>query len=320
MSKLAMTIIMKDYDYIVPILLGEVAAEDMELTIDHKTSIAQVTEDIEVPAGEASFSKHLIMLGHGDRRFVGIPFFAYRAFRQRCFLVRRGSGLRDLKGLEGKRIGTNAWPDTGNTWSRAALREQGVKIEKIKWWVGPPYDLNYAKRYEGTEPKYVQPAAPGRTLRDMLLADELDCMMVPIPPKDFYDKNSPIVRIYPDYRRVEQEYYHRTGIYPGHHIIVVRREVFEKQPWIAPSLYNALDKSRVLWQEHRLDLAELTPWSLPDIEDTIALMGRDWHPNGVQANRKVIQALCDEEYAQGLIPKPLDASSVFADFEKAVKG
>ena len=108
-------------------------------------------------------------------------------------------------------------------------------------------------------------------------------------------------------------------IYPAHHTIGLRRGVFERTPQVAVSLYRALDQARVLWQQRRLFMAELTPWILADIEETASLMGADWQPNGVSPNRKVIAALCDEEHAQGLIARPLDPATVFADFDAVMK-
>src|SRR6266536_5813988 len=106
MARRSMTIVMKDYDYLTPLLTGECAVEDIDLTIDRKTLITQVAEDRNVPAGEFSFSRFLIMWAEGNRDFVAIPFFCYRAFRQRCFFVARGSPMRALKDLAGKRVGT----------------------------------------------------------------------------------------------------------------------------------------------------------------------------------------------------------------------
>jgi hypothetical protein len=66
-------------------------------------------------------------------------------------------------------------------------------------------------------------------------------------------------------------------------------------------------------------MAELTPWILAEIEETASLMGADWQPNGVTANRKVIQALCEEESAQKLVERPIDPATVFADFDQLLK-
>lgn len=322
MNKMAMTLVMKDYDYIAPLVYGEVVAEGIDLNLDRVSGMARGLADLTIEASELSFSRHLIRLSQDDQSFVGIPFFAYRAFRQRCFFVRRDSGLQDLQALAGKRIGTNGWPDTGNTWTRAALREQGVRIDRIAWWVGPVDDPSKAAQGHRPQPDLppnVRYAEPGRTLRDMLLEGELDALMCPWPPKGFYDADSPIVRLIPDYRTAEREYYRRTGLYPGHHIVGVRREVFERDPWVAVSLYQALDRAMSLWQERRWKLAEMTPWLLAEIEESAGLMGRNWQPNGVEANRKMIQTLCEEEYAQRLAAAPLDAAEVFAEFEQAMK-
>jgi 4,5-dihydroxyphthalate decarboxylase len=168
-------------------------------------------------------------------------------------------------------------------------------------------------------PAYVQEAPAGRVLLGMLLDGDLDALMCPFPPKGFYAPNSPFVRLISDYRRAEQEYYRRTGIYPVHHIIGLRREVFERSPQVAVSLYRTLDQARVLWQQRRLFMAELTPWTLTDIEETAALLGEDWQPSGVSANRKAIAGLCEEELAQGLVTRPIDPATVFADFDALLK-
>ncbi len=111
----------------------------------------------------------------------------------------------------------------------------------------------------------------------------------------------------------------RTGLFPPHHIVGVRREVFEKNPWVLRSLYHALDQSKNRWQASRRRLNDTTPWLLAEIEETTALMGEDWFPYGVQPNRKVVEALCQEQFAQKLVPQPVDPATVFAEFEEVME-
>jgi len=315
---LPMTLSMKDYDYLASLACGDVTAEGLALTLRRDT--AKGLDWVNDPAqasGELSLSKHIQRVASGDRSLVGVPFFAYRAFRQRCFFVRRDSGLRSFRGLAGKRVGTDDWHATGNTWSRAVLRDAGVKIEEMRWWVGSVSGA--PTRGRGALPPHAQYRAAGQTLVAMLLAGELDALMCPWPPPGFYAPDSPIVRRVPDYRREEQEYYRRTGIYPLQHIVRVRRETFERTPWVAVRLYDALEASKRVWQESRRELTDTLPWTLAEIEDATALMGEDWHPNGVGPNRKMLEVFLGEQVAQGLIAQPLSVDALFSEFLAAVK-
>jgi 4,5-dihydroxyphthalate decarboxylase len=326
MDRVPIVYVGKDYDYLAPLACGDVAAEGIALTLDRigetmAGGAAQIRflSTPSIAAGEFSFSLYLIGLSRGERGLVGVPFFPYRGFRHRCLYVRRGSGLQTGKDLEGKRVGLNSWKATGNTWTRAALREEGVRLDRIEWLVGPMDDTGRDAAHgkpEADWPAHVRPTPSGRTLEAMLVAGELDAMMSPAPPRSYYGAASPAVRLFTDYRRVERDYYARTGVYPAHHIVVLRRETFERYPRVARSLYSALEQAKLRWQERRRGLAETTPWMEEEIEETVRVFGHDWQPSGVDANSRVIKTLCEEEYAQGLVTRAIDPSEVFADFER----
>jgi 4,5-dihydroxyphthalate decarboxylase len=150
----------------------------------------------------------------------------------------------------------------------------------------------------------------------MLLASELDALMIPYPPKGFYDPDSPVVRLIPDFRTAEREYAARVGYYPAHHIIALKRDVFEQHPWVADRLLQAFSESLRAWEQSRLLLAETSPWLLADLEETVALFGNHWQDHGLEHNRAMIAALCEEEFAQKLVEQPIDPSAVFAEYEE----
>ena len=324
MSNTAITLMIRDYDFVSPLACGDLAVEGIDLTVDRipieDDDISNVDQSTQ--AAELSFGRYLIDMAGGNFDFVGIPVFACRSFRHRCFFVRKGSEIQSFKDLEGKRVGTDFFPATGNTWSRAAMSEQGVALDKIQWWEGS-IDEGYAPI---EKPSEISPFFPNqelktlseRKLEDMLIDGELDAVMCPMPPERFYEDNSQIVRLFADFKSEEQAYYRRTGVNPGHHIMGLRRSVFEQDPSIATRLYTALNQAMAIWMERRLYLAETSAWVLADIEESMAVLGRDWQPNGIKANQKMIKTLCDEEYSQGIIAAPLDSASVFADFEKVM--
>jgi len=325
MSNTAITLMIRDYDFISPLVCGDLAVEGIDLTVDRvPIEVDDISNAVQsTQAVELSFGRYLIDIAEGNLDFVGIPFFACRSFRHRCFFVKKGSDIQSFKDLEGKRVGTDFWPASGNIWSRAALREQGVALDKIEWWEGS-IDDDYAPI---EKPSEISPFSPDqelktlseRKLEDMLIDGELDAVMCPMPPQRFYEENSQIVRLLADFKSEEQAYYRRTGVNPGHHIIGLRRSVFEQDPTIAKRLYTALNQSMAIWMERRLYLAETSAWVLADIEESMAVLGRDWQPNGIKNNQKMIKTLCDEEYNQGIIAAPLDSTSVFADFETLIE-
>jgi 4,5-dihydroxyphthalate decarboxylase len=317
MSKLPVTLVVRDYDYVSPLATGDVEADGIDLTLIRAfDALPRVANDQSIQGGEASFSRYLHGLVGGDRSLVGLPVFLMRDFRHRCFFVRRDSGLADVTDLAGKRIGTNEWPATGNTWARATLRERGVSIEDVHWLVG-----QVSPSYKPVPPDALPPgvtrAPDGRMLVDMLLDGELDALMCPWPPEGFYEEGSRLMRLYPDYRTAEREYFRRTTIYPAHHIVVLRRELVDQHSWVVRSLYAALDGSRARSEKNRWALAETTPWLLADLEETTALMGKDFQAYGLSGNNShMIAAFCEEQLAQGLVSEPIDPAAVFAEFER----
>lgn len=321
MSKLRLTLLTKYYDYLAPLACGDVSANSLDLQYYRDTSdifgaLDRTLADPTIEAGELSFSRHLLRIAQGDYSFVAIPFFAVRGFRHRCFFVSRGSNLRSLTDLAGRRVGTNEWPATGNTWSRAAIHERGVPINQIQWFVGS-VDGIPSSRPQGALPAYAQSVSQNQTLKDLLLKGELDALMCPEPPNVFYQRNSPIVRLFEDYRTAEQDYYRRTKVYPAHHVIGVRRETFQRSPWVLQSLYQALEEAKKSWLANLRQITDMLPWLA--MEETQAVLGQDWNPSGVDPNRIMVQTLCDELLAQDLVDRPIDPATVFLDFTQTTK-
>jgi 4,5-dihydroxyphthalate decarboxylase len=319
MSRLPVTIATRDYDYVTPLALGDVEAEDVDLTLIRAfDALDRFRVDPAIHGGEVSFSQYVQRTAAGDRSFVGLPIFIMREFRHRCFFVRRESGLTDVAQLAGRRVATDAWGASGNTWSRAILRARGVPLDSIRWLVGP-VNPDDPPRPAVPLPAGVEPAPPGAALSELLLAREIDAIMCPWPPRAYREPGSKITRLYADYREAEREHYRRTKIFPAHHLVALRRELVERHPWIAGSLFRAFERARDRSDKNHWVLAESSPWLLADLEEQAALMGTDFHPYGYRENRAMVAAFCDEQFAQGLIQEHLSPDAVFADFVRLVE-
>ena len=143
MRRPRITIATNNWDHLSPLVRGDVSAEGVDLHLDRLAALTPAREDPAVQACEQSLSQYLLYYARGDRRWVGLPIFLMRTFRHRSFYVQRDSRLARLAELRRKRIGISGWPDTGNTWARAALRAAGVEIQEANWWLGPVDNTGY---------------------------------------------------------------------------------------------------------------------------------------------------------------------------------
>jgi 4,5-dihydroxyphthalate decarboxylase len=145
----------------------------------------------------------------------------------------------------------------------------------------------------------------------MLVAGELDAFMGARKPPAF---GQGIGRLFPDFRRVEREWYERTGIFPIMHAVVLKEELAQRHPWLPRSLYTAFMEAK----QHayrRLDstaaLATSLPWQVAEVEETRALMGDDPFPYGIARNRTNIETLVSHSHRQGLAPRRLSLEEMF---------
>jgi 4,5-dihydroxyphthalate decarboxylase len=258
----------------------------------------------------------MLDISQGNRAFVGLPIFPMFAFRHRCFLVKRGTVMESMKDLEGKRVGMDGWPNSGNTWSRVTMRQAGVDIWKIDWVIAPvdgPPDAGHGHVAPGSPPN-VTAGPPGKSLVDLTVSGEIDVMIAAFMPDIFFTPDSPIVPMLPDYRSHEKAYYREHGYIPAHHLIKLHREVVERDPWIVRSLMAAFAASKKLWVERRRHLADTTPWVLQELADTAQTFGADWQPYGFGPNLKMLTDFCQDQYGQKLVSAPVDPKDAFADY------
>jgi hypothetical protein len=67
MSKLAVTVLVKDYHYLMPLACGNVATEDLEPRLDRDTPGAfdRTPNDASVQVGELSYARYLARIAYG---------------------------------------------------------------------------------------------------------------------------------------------------------------------------------------------------------------------------------------------------------------
>ena len=322
MADLEINIIMRAYDQLCPLHLGDVPTPGLKLKIDrHSPLTLQLPDGIDV--AEVSFNRYVGAYARGDDSLVGMPAFILRGFRHRNFFVRGDSKLNSLADLNGRRVGTNSWPDTGTMWARIAMVDAGVGIGDVQWVIGTLDDKTPNKPpspNDAQPPKGARFLSGNESLMTELAEGRLDCITTAKAPADVFRKGGRIRRLVQNYPDVEADYHRRTGVYPGFHVIAVKRAFAEKHPKAVMTIYDAMQKSWALWEDKVKWFAEDSPWAMKEME----LLCGDFADDSVfgmesKANQRMVETICREQHAQGLVPKAADPKALFACFEKVRK-
>jgi 4,5-dihydroxyphthalate decarboxylase len=161
----------------------------------------------------------------------------------------------------------------------------------------------------------VERIGPDKTLAAMLAAGEIDALYTARMPSSFRSGGGAVVRLFEDFAPVERDYYRRTRIFPIMHTVVIRRDVFERDPWVAQSLYKAF---RLAQQDTYRDLSQtaaltaMLPWLPAHLEETRREMGDDFWPYGFEPNRQALATFLRYSYEQGLSRERLEPEQLFA--------
>jgi 4,5-dihydroxyphthalate decarboxylase len=258
-------------------------------------------------------AQYLYRIDKGDRRYVGLPVFPLRNFTARDLYVRRNGPIRRPEDLAGKRIGMYSYTASGSVWYRHFLRYLGLDPAALRWCIGD-VDTAWSAPADLELPPGVTTPAPGRSLSDMLLAGELDAIYSPPRPQAYRPVDGRLARLFPDFRPVEQEYFRETGAFPPQHLIVIRREAWEANRWIARSLTEAFVACNDTFTAAQRSFPYATPWLEAELESTAAVLGEDFHPYGLERNRAQIEMFAGEAHRLGLTSRRVAVEEYFADY------
>jgi len=113
---------------------------------------------------------------------------------------------------------------------------------------------------------------------------------------------------------VDRRYFADTGVYPPQHLIILRRDIWEQNKWIARSITDAFARCGELFALATRQFPYVSPWLDIDLEETAALMGEDFHPVGLDANRAAMEIFCDQAHLAGITARRIAVDDYFAEF------
>ncbi len=311
---LTLRLALRDWDYMTPLVLGDVQSPRLVVKVDRVgTLISDIGRDPAYDAAEMSFSRYSQLRHDGDESVVGIPNFIMRGFRHRCIITLKGSSIRQLSDLAGKKIGVTGWRDSGNTWTRAAIRREGVEVDDAMWYAGRLTEAHpITDRLDGFgRPGRIE-AVPGeQPMVDLLKNGGLDAIFTPFMPPGFFDQDSPFRQVLDDFRAAEVTYFHEVGYVPGMHLIGFKAQIAQENPWVMDELSNLIDASQRMWVQKREKYADTTPWMIDELRRCAADLPPSWNTSGLEANETMISDFANELYAQKILPRRLSPADLF---------
>lgn len=302
--RLPLTLAINAYDHVRDLRPQAIDLTVLELPIEE--IFYRFTRFREWEASEMSFGKVVALLSQPAPDVVAIPVFPSRVFRHSAIYT---SKLGTPKELEGKRVGIPEWAQTAGIYVRGLLQhEYGVDLARIDWVQAGVREPGRVEKVALRLPPGVRitPAAD-KTLAGMLASGELDAVISARDPGGS--------RLFADYAALELEYFKKTRIFPIMHVIVLRREVYERDRWIAMNLFSAFEQAKRAAQARitEIGLSHVPmPWLAEHARRWREIAGEDLWPYGIGANRPTLEAFLQYAHEQGVALRRLRVEELFA--------
>ena len=308
------------YDRMQALATGEIKPDGIDLNflaIDNPREIFdRMSGRLEFDACEMSSSEFVSRFAADKLPFVALPVFASRVFRHGFIVVNRRF-VTAPRELAGKRIGVPLYTQTAAIFIRGLMQHEfGVDLSGIEWVQGAvdePGGYGRPAVLPLVKPVNITANASGKSLSDLLAAGEIHAIVGSNLPRAL-NRHPDVVRLFPDFRAREQDYYRRTRIFPIMHLVVIRNDIYERHPFVATSLYNAFCAAKDRAREKMRypgTLRYMLPWLPDDVEEIDAVFGGDCWPYGVEPNRPTLEALVTYMAEQALIPAPIPIEQLF---------
>lgn len=271
---------------------------------------------------ELGWTYYLRTLDLDDPPFLALPIFPNRQFRHSAIYVNTASGITGPRDLAGRTVGEFAtYGHDAGFWPKGILADEyGVTPGQSRWVIGgldfPMDPVDFVPFLHPADVDVTR-APQGKELGQMLDDGEIDALISADVPRCVLDGSPRVARLFGDHAAVERDYYRRTGIFPAMHTVVVRRDLLTERPGLVRAVHEAfgrakdatMDRYRAQRVFNNMDLP--VPWFSRLLDDDRALLGDDWWPYGVAANRTMVDTLLRYHHEQGLSARRLTCEDVF---------
>jgi 4,5-dihydroxyphthalate decarboxylase len=332
MSDLQLSFAMTAYDRVLPIINNEVRPDGIDL--EYKGMPGAVPrvfyEQIKYhryDVSEMSMSSYLRMRPQGFP-YRMLPVFHNRNFSYIQIAIRKASGIREdhPEDLKGKRFGINDYQQSRGLWVRGILKlEWGIEQEDMVWFQerGEHFSHTGSSVEAGLSlPPNLSLSYAATDFGTMLLAGDLDAVGRLAGLVSGIDRKRVDVTTDPQFTTLFSDpvaealrFFKKHGVYPPHHVTVVRESILKEHPWVAVSLMEAFNQAkdiaiRRLREQRPPTLMVFGEQWQPQLDE---IFGRDPYPHGVNANAKALDMAQTYSVEQGLSARKMPLDEMFPE-------
>src|SRR5262245_50806762 len=327
MANLKLTLACWEYDRTRALFDGRVRPEGIDLDLWSTYNVGEIMERMvrqrQFDASELGITYYLRSLELMDAPFIAIPVFPNRFFRHSAIFVNTAKGIQSPGDLAGRRVGElQRYGHDAGIWAKGALSDDfGVRAGSMEHYVGGIERTVPGPDWAPLDPPsdvIIHQLAPEQGLDAMLERGEIDALFTAHIPPSARKHPDRVRRLFPDFESVERDYFGRTGIFPIMHTVVIRRELYEQNRWIARALMQAFEDAKALAMKAYgaadifFNAPTMIPWFVSLRERNRELMGDDFWPYGVEANRRTLETCLRHHQEQGILKRSYAIEELFA--------
>jgi len=327
MSDLKVTLACWDYDRTRALFDARIKPEGIDLKLWSTHNVGEIMERMvrqrQFDVSELGITYYLRSLELMDAPFIAVPVFPNRFFRHSAIFVNADKGIRSPRDLVGCRVGElQRYGHDAGIWAKGALCDDfGVNASCMEHYVGGIERTAPGPDWAPLDPPpdvTIHQLPPEKGLDGMLENGEIDALFTAHIPPSARKNPSRVRRLFPDFESVERDYFQRTGIFPIMHTVVMRRDLYEQNRWIARALMQAFEDAKALAMKAYtasdifFNAPMMIPWFVSLRERNRALMGENFWPYGVEANRAALEACLRYHREQGILKRTYTIEELFA--------
>ena len=324
METLTLSIALSDNERTRPIAQGRFQPQGVRLipTVVHPSEMFwRQLKYADFDVSEMSLSSLFIATARGDRRWVALPIYTSRTFFHTNILVRTDRGIAVPADLKGKRIGVPEYQQTAALWSRGILEHEfGVSARDIEWFMerGPDKSHGGATGFQPPPGVRLNQIPPSTNIGEMLVGGELDATVLYLNSRNLVDRSTldldrveVIQPLFRDKQAEMRRYFAKTGIYPINHTVVIKRELYERHPWLALNLFHAFVDAKK--DVERVTAEAMKSYFDTGLVDPAGQTGLQADPKayGIKASRRVIETISQYVHEQGLTDRRVAIEELF---------